>query len=182
MKVILQTERLFLRELVEGDIPDLKEILQDRRVMYAYGHDFSDADVRAWYERQQRRYAALGFGLWAAVEKDSGAVVGQAGLTMQPCEGAEVLEVGYLLKWKYWHRGYAREAARACRDYAFETLGTEKVFSIIRTDNLPSIRVAEGIGMRREREFMARYYAGDMRHYLYGVQRGEQAGNVANGV
>ena len=44
MKVILQTERLFLRELVEGDIPDLKEILQDRRVMYAYGHDFSDAD------------------------------------------------------------------------------------------------------------------------------------------
>ena len=116
------------------------------------------------------------------MEKDSGAVVGQAGLTMQPCEGAEVLEVGYLLKWKYWHRGYAREAARACRDYAFETLGAEKVFSIIRTDNLPSIRVAEGIGMRRERGFMARYYAGDMRHYLYGVQRGEQAENVANGV
>ena len=54
------------------------------------------------------------------------------------------------------------------RDYAFETLGAEKVFSIIRTDNLPSIRVAEGIGMRREREFMARYYAVDMRHYLYG--------------
>ena len=61
MRVILQTERLILRELEEGDIPDLREMLQDRRVMYAYGHDFSDEDVRAWYERQQRRYATLGF-------------------------------------------------------------------------------------------------------------------------
>ncbi len=75
MRVILQTERLLLRELEEGDIPDLREMLQDRRVMYAYGHDFSDEDVRAWYERQQRRYATLGFGLWAAVERAGGEVV-----------------------------------------------------------------------------------------------------------
>ena len=73
--------------------------------MYAYDHDFSDADVRAWLERQQRRYATLGFGLWAAIELDSGAMVGEAGLTMLPCEGQEVLEVGYQLKWKHWHKG-----------------------------------------------------------------------------
>ncbi len=173
MRVILQTERLLLRELEEGDIPDLREMLQDRRVMYAYGHDFSDEDVRAWYERQQRRYATLGFGLWAAVERAGGEMVGQAGLTIQLCEGREVLEAGYLLKRRYWHRGYAREAARACRDYAFETLGADEVFSIIRTDNFPSIRVAESVGMRRIKEFTTRYYAGDMRHYLYGVKQAE---------
>ena len=173
MKEILRTDRLLLRELTEGDLDDLRELLQDRRVMYAYDHDFSDADVRAWLERQQRRCATLGFGLWAAVELDSGAMVGEAGLTMQPCEGQEVLEVGYQLKWKHWHKGYAREAARACRDYAFATLGAEAVYAIIRTDNISSIRVAEALGMRREKEFTARYFAGDMRHYLYCVRKGK---------
>ena len=173
MKEILRTDRLLLRELTEDDLKGLRELLQDRRVMYAYDHDFSEADVRAWLERQQRRYATLGFGLWAAVELDSGAMVGEAGLTMQPCEGQEVLEVGYQLKWKHWHKGYAREAARACRDYAFATLGAEAVYAIIRTDNLSSIRVAEALGMRREKEFTARYFAGDMRHYLYCVRKGK---------
>ena len=55
MKEILRTDRLLLRELTEDDLDDLRELLQDRRVMYAYDHDFSDADVRAWLERQQRR-------------------------------------------------------------------------------------------------------------------------------
>ena len=100
-------------------------------------------------------------------------MVGEAGLTMQPCEGQEMLEVGYQLKWKHWHKGYAREAARACRDYAFATLGAEAVYAIIRTDNLSSIRVAEALGMRREKEFTARYFAGDMRHYLYCVRKGK---------
>ncbi len=173
MKEILRTDRLLLRELTQGDLDDLRELLQDRRVMYAYDHDFSEADVRAWLERQQRRYATLGFGLWAAIELDSGAMVGEAGLTLQPCEGQEVLEVGYHLKWEHWHKGYAREAARACRDYAFATLGAEAVYAIIRTDNLSSIRVAETLGMRREKEFTTRYFAGDMRHYLYCVRKGK---------
>ena len=173
MKEILRTDRLLLRELTQGDLDDLRELLQDRRVMYAYDHDFSEADVRAWLERQQRRYATLGFGLWAAIELDSGAMVGEAGLTLQPCEGQGVLEVGYHLKWEHWHKGYAREAARACRDYAFATLGAEAVYAIIRTDNLSSIRVAETLGMRREKEFTTRYFAGDMRHYLYCVRKGK---------
>ena len=49
-------------------------------------------------------------------------MIGQCGLTWQEADGRTVLEVGYLFSQAYWHRGYATEAARACRDFAFDTL------------------------------------------------------------
>lgn len=85
--------------------------------------------------RQRLRYEKYGFGLWAAVLQTSGEIVGQAGLTLQPCEGETLLEIGYLLKRRFWGRGYAREAANACKEYAFERLGAEKVYSIIKVEN-----------------------------------------------
>ena len=54
--------------------------------------------------------------------------------------------------------------------YAFEVLKQDKVCSVIKVDNTSSIRVAESIGMRKEDTFIARYYNGDMLHYLYSVQ------------
>lgn len=169
MQEILRTRRLLLREMTEGDLPDLKEVLQDPEVMTAYEHSFSDRDVAEWLARQRERYRRDGFGLWAVVLRSTGEMVGQAGITWQDCEGQPVLEVGYLLKKRFWHQGYASEAAQACRDYAFRVLGAEKVSSIIKTDNLASIRVAQRNGMRREKEFTARYYNGPVPHYLYTV-------------
>lgn len=109
--------------MTQQDLPDLEEMLLDPAVMYAYEHTFTQQEVREWLERQQQRYLRDGFGLWAVVYRRTGEMVGQAGLTMQDCQGAAVPEVGYLLKRRFWVRGYAREAALACRDYAFEVLG-----------------------------------------------------------
>lgn len=173
-KEILRTGRLALREMTEDDLGDLREILQDPEVMYAYEHDFSEEDVRKWLSRQQDRYRKDGFGLWAVTLRATGEMVGQAGLTWQDCEGEPVLEVGYLLKKRFWHQGYASEAARACRDYAFCALGAEKVSSCIKTDNFPSIRVAEAAGMRREKTYTAHYYNGPMTHYLYSVWKDDK--------
>lgn len=172
--MILDTARLILREMDASDLEDLSRILQDPEVMYAYGHDFSDADVAAWLDRQRARYASYGFGLWAAVLKETGEMAGQAGLTIQPYEDEEVLEIGYLFKRRFWHNGYAREAAGGCKRYAFTVLGAQKVCSIIKTDNLPSIRVARAIGMTLEKEFTARYYGGDTPHFLFSVSRPER--------
>ena len=169
MKEILRTRRLLLREMTEGDIPDLEEMLLDPEVMYAYPHTFTKEDVENRLARQQQRYRQDGFGLWAVVLRSTGEMVGQAGLTWQDCEGQPVLEVGYLLKKRFWHQGYASEAARACRDYAFRVLGAEKVSSIIKTDNLASIRVAQRNGMAREKAFPAHYYNVPVPHYLYTV-------------
>lgn len=129
-KTILETERLLLREMGDKDFPALCRMLQDPAVMYAYEHAFSDEEAWEWLRRQQERYARDGIGLWAAVEKSSGKMVGQCGLTWQDRgQGDLVMEVGYLLEKAVWHRGYATEAAQACRNYAFQKLGQREVFS-----------------------------------------------------
>ena len=62
--MILETERLTLREMEQKDFQDLAEILQNPNVMYAYEHDFSETDVQEWLDRQIGRYRKYGFGWW----------------------------------------------------------------------------------------------------------------------
>ena len=169
--MILETERLYLREMNQNDFGDLAEILQNPKVMYAYEHDFSDNDVQEWLDRQIERYKKYSFGLWAVTLKNTDEMIGQAGLTIQPYKGIEVLEIGYLLKENFWHKGYASEAASGCKKYAFERLNRDKVYSIIKSDNYSSMKVAESIGMKKEDEFVTQYYNGDMLHFLYSVHR-----------
>lgn len=91
-------------------------------------------------------------------------MIGQAGPTIQPYKDIEVLEIGYLLKESFWHNGYASEASSGCKKYAFKQLNRNKVYSIIKSDNHSSMKVAESIGMKKEDEFFTQYYNGDMLH------------------
>lgn len=150
-----------------ADYPALSEILQDGEVMYAYNGAFSDEEMAEWLERQMRRYAEYGFGLWAVVLRETEEMIGQCGLTMQTWKESELLEVGYLLQRRHWHRGYASEAARGCMDYAYSTLHADEVCSIIRDTNIPSQRVAERNGMTRTDTWTKHYRGVDMPHYLY---------------
>lgn len=139
--MILETERLYFREMNQNDYGDLAEILQNPKVIYAYEHDFSDNDVQEWLDRQVERYKKYGFGLWAVILKNTDEMIGQAGLTIQPYKDKEVLEIGYLLKESFWHNGYASEAASGCKRYAFEQLNRDKVYSMIETYlNLPTAK------------------------------------------
>ena len=101
--MLLETERLSLRRLTQDDFEALRLILQDPEVMYAYEGAFSDTEVREWLDRQLARYEMWDFGLWAVVLKESGQVIGQCGLTMQPWKDREVLEIGYLFRRSCWH-------------------------------------------------------------------------------
>ena len=169
---ILETKRLYLRQMDEGDFPDLCKMLQDEEVMYAYAHAFPDEEAREWLNRQMDRYRRYGFGLWAAVDKESGEMVGQIGLTLQDWDGRMAPEVGYLLKRRFWGRGYATEGARGCMDYAFGTLGLDWVCSIIRDNNAPSQAVARRNGLRPEGHLVKHYYGMDMPHTVWGAGRG----------
>ena len=120
--MILETERLYLREMNQSDFDSLCSILQDEDTMYAYEGAFSDDEVQEWLDKQIFRYQKWNFGLWAVILKETNEMIGQCGLTMQPWKDKEVLEIGYLLARPYWHKGYAIEAAKACKTYAFEIL------------------------------------------------------------
>ena len=169
--MILETERLYLRKLTPADRAALCETLQDKEAMYTYEHAFSDEEADAWLARQTARYREDGFGLWAVIRKEDGALLGQCGTTMQDIHGDRVPEIGYLLARRYWHMGYATEAARACKQYAFETLGLPAVYSIIRENNLPSRRVAERNGMRVVGTLVKHYYGFAMPHLVYRVEK-----------
>lgn len=160
--MILETERLMLREMTQSDFDDLAEMLCDPEVMYAYERDFSDEDVRQWLDNQLSRYKKYGFGMWSVILKQSGNMIGQAGITMQPYKDGELHEIGYLFKKAFWHNGYATEAARALKKYAFQTLKLDEIFSTIRTNNYPSIAVAKRNGMECIDCYVKYYYGKEM--------------------
>ena len=179
MKKILETERLILRELEkdnEKDYNGLCSILQDKETMYAYEHAFSDEEVSQWFNKQINRYETYGFGLWACILKENNEFIGQCGLTMQKIDkkihnSDEVLEIGYLFNKNYWHKGFAIEAASACKDYAFNVLNAKRVYSIIRDNNTASKNVAIRNNMKIIDNIIKYYYNIYMPHYIFCVEK-----------
>lgn len=169
--MILETERSYLREMNQADFNSLCKILQDEETMYAYEGTFSDKEVQEWLERQLSRYQKWNFGLWAVILKETHEMIGQCGLTMQPWKDTEVLEIGYLFNRSYWHKGYATEAAKACKKYAFDVLKADEVCSIIRDTNIASQNVAVRNGMTVTDSWDKHYRGVDMPHERYVVKR-----------
>lgn len=166
--MVLETERLYLREMTQADYEALCRIMQDEAVMRpAYESAFRGDEVQGWLDRHIARYEKLGFGLWAVVLKETGAMIGQCGLTLQSWEDEEVLEIGYLFERRHWHKGYAAEAAAGCKKYAFEVLGAHEVCSIIRNTNTAAQNVAIRNGMVKTDEGVKNFRGIDMLFYRY---------------
>jgi [ribosomal protein S5]-alanine N-acetyltransferase len=161
--VILETPRLILRRHVMGDADALEAVLGDPVAMEFYPAALNRQGVEEWIGRNVERYEREGFGKWAMVIKSTGEVAGTCGCVLQEVEGRNEIEVGYNLRRDVWGNGYATEAARACTDYAFRELGAIRVISMIRPENLRSVRVAEKNGMVCEKIILWR----DYNHCIY---------------
>ncbi len=168
---MIETKRCWIRPMTLADQEAIARILQDPIVMTAYEHAFSDDEVSEWINKQLRRYAQDGFGLWAVIRKSDAALIGQCGITLQDCNGCTVHEVGYLFAREYWHQGYATEAAAACCSYAFDVLECREVYAIIREGNTASQAVAKRLGMQAKTHLIKHYYGMDMPHTAYCVQK-----------
>lgn len=168
---VLETPRLLLRKMRRSDIDALSAIMQDERVMYAYNGAFNDEETAMWLERQLQRYEMFGFGLWAATLKETGEMIGQCGITMQPYQAGLVPEIGYLFAFRHWHKGYATEAAAACKEYGFDVLLFDALYSIIRDTNVASQNVALRNGMRPIDKVVKHYRGVEMPHIVFCVQK-----------
>lgn len=169
--MILSTERLYLREMTQADYQALSKILQDEETMYAYNGAFSPEETQDWLDNQLSRYRKYGFGLWAVVLKETDEMIGQCGITMQQWKDSQLLEIGYLFQKAYWHNGYATEAAKACKEYAFTKLNADEICSIIRDTNIASQNVALRNGMTKTDNWIKHYKGVDMPHYLFTIKR-----------
>ena len=146
--------------------------------MYAYEHAYSDDEVWEGIETQFQRYEEHGFGVWAVILKGSEELIGQCGLSMQPCGERDVLEIGYIFQKNQWHKGYATEAAVACREYAFEKLNADEVFSLIRDTNTASQNVAKRNGMSVCGKYIKHYRGVEMPHYIFSVKKDRLIDNL----
>ncbi|MGN0638629.1 MAG: GNAT family N-acetyltransferase [Huintestinicola sp.] len=168
--MMLETERLILREMCMSDLAAMYAVLGDSDIMRHYPYTFDEERVRGWIEKNIRRYEIFGFGLWAVVLKESWEVIGDCGVTMQCINGIIRPEIGYHIAKRSQRQGYAREAARRCRDWAFENTPFNILYSYMKKDNIPSAAVARANGMRLIEEFTD---GENEVTAVYGVTRGE---------
>ena len=145
---IIETERLYLRELRIEDTTELAKVLSDPESMQFYPHPFRAEEVKKWIQWNIENYEKYKHGLWAVLLKKDEALIGDCGITMQNIEDEIVPEIGFHIIKDYCNRGFATEAALACKEYAFSVLHYPQIFSYTTLRNVPSQKVAEKIGMR----------------------------------
>lgn len=164
--VIVETERLILRHFHAFDGEAMERVFGDAEVMRFGPGVQTPRWVRDWLRGRMEDYRELGFGPWAVAAKDGREVIGYCGLFHFPdVAGRPEIELGYRLARPFWGRGYATEAARAARDYGFGVLCLPRLIALIDPQNVASIRVAEKVGMRHERDVMMEGYSHPDRVY-----------------
>lgn len=169
MKKIVMNERIYLREMTVKDTKQVAAILKDPETMYAFENPYSDEDVTKWIEENIKSYAQHGFGIWAVINQKNGKFIGQCGIVYSEVTGQLLLEVGYLINKKFWNQGYANEASALCIQYAKDVLHAERICSIVRGTNIPSIKVAEHNKMKIIKEFDKNYSGTPVKHYVYSL-------------
>jgi RimJ/RimL family protein N-acetyltransferase len=148
------TDRLVLRRSRPEDAEAISAYRSDPEVHRFQGWDRTDPDgVREEIEEMAARAPGEPGG-WVqlSVEGRAGGLVGDVGLSTAEGEPG-VIKVGYTIAPERQRRGYATEAVSALVGYAFDTLGAEVVRAYASAENLPSIRVAEKVGMRLVERF-----------------------------
>ncbi|MBM7572400.1 GNAT family N-acetyltransferase [Aquibacillus albus] len=150
----IETERLRLRDMKENDKDNLLEIFSDPIAMKYYPSTKNEEETVRWITWTRNNYRKFGVGLWVVEDKDTGKFLGQCGIVPQKIDGEVQMEIGYSFLREVWGRGFATEAARACKEYGIGTLELTRIISLIDPENTASIKVANRIGMVFEKNIM----------------------------
>ena len=144
------TERLVLRPFVEADLDAWAEIVADEETTEFIGGTKSREEAWRQIAMYLGHWTLRGYGQWAVEVKRTGRVIGRAGAWFP--EGWPELEIGWTLARDVWGEGYATEAGQAAMAWAFESLGLERVASVVDVDNARSRAVAVRLGMSLDYE------------------------------
>jgi RimJ/RimL family protein N-acetyltransferase len=150
--IVLETERLALREATEEDDAFFLALLNDPdwiRYIGDRGVRTPDDARRYVSEKLTTSYRRHGFGLYVVVLKSTGAPTGICGLIRR--ETLEDVDVGFAMLPAYRGSGYALEATRAVLHHGRSAFALRRIVAITIPDNRGSIRVLEGAGMTFER-------------------------------
>lgn len=149
---ILETKRCRVREMTVEDVDDFYRIYAEPSITEYMEDLFEDRDEEIAYTKDyiEKVYAFYNYGMWTILEKESGAVIGRAGITWR--EGYDVPELGFVIGAPWQRRGYAFEVCEAILLYAKEELLMEQVQALVRTENEKSLRLCEKLGFTQDKE------------------------------
>jgi RimJ/RimL family protein N-acetyltransferase len=168
---VLETEQLRLRSWREEDLPAFAGFWADEDTARFLGG--TCARPQSW--RIMAMYAGhwvlRGYGMWAIEEKATGQLAGYCG-PWNP-EGWPEQEIGWGLVKAFHGRGYATEAARRARDFAYRELGWPTAVSYIAAENAASQGVAKRLGATFES-------TGDLLGTPVGIYRHPAPGALSN--
>ena len=149
----LRTERLVLEPLVPEDVEHYAALFADPDVVRFIGDGTVSMreESAEWLERTLRRNAVEGWDM-RTVRLLDGTFVGRCGIAVHDLDHGDEREVGYMLAREHCGRGYGTEAASAVRDHALRT--HRRLIALVANGSEASVRVAEKLGMRFEREVL----------------------------
>jgi RimJ/RimL family protein N-acetyltransferase len=156
------------RELdLVADLDFVAAMIAHPDVMRFWPRTYSRDEAVDWIKRQQGRYQQYGYGYWLTLDRATGEPVGQIGVVPQTVDAEDEVGLGWIIHRPFWRRGYASEAGRACLAWAFEHTDADRVIALVRPDNMPSIGVAEKLGMKCD----GRTHYHDFEHLIYASRR-----------
>ncbi len=147
---ILETARCVIRETVPEDVEAFYRIYNDPAITKYMEGLYPDVEEEKQYIREyiDKIYTFYGFGVWTIIERESGAIIGRAGISYR--EGYEDPELGFIIGVPWQRKGYAYEVCRAILAYGWVALEFEQVQALVEPDNIPSIKLCERLGFREK--------------------------------
>lgn len=157
---ILETSRLLIRELLSEDEQGMYALDSNPKVHVHLGNNpvTSMEITRELIAGVRQQYMDYGVGRWAMLEKKTNEFIGWSGFkrNLEPVNGvSHFLDIGYRLREKFWGRGYAFEAAKACMDYAFANWDEKTIYGMAMQTNTASIKILnQKLGMQQTGTFL----------------------------
>ena len=147
---VLETEHLLVRETTVEDVDTFYELYRDSEITEYMEPLFLDPEEERAYQAMYIRniYGLYGYGVWTVIEKESGGIVGRAGVA--PREGCEEPELGFVIGREWQRKGYAYEVCKAILDYMKTAFSIDRVIAVVHQDNQASIGLCEKLGFAME--------------------------------
>lgn len=144
--IIMETARCMIRETTVEDVDTFYRIYEEPSITYYMEKLFEDIEDERQYAREYIRqvYGFYGYGLWSVIHKESGSVIGRAGLSWR--EGFGIPELGFVIAVPYQGKGYAYEVCAAILRYGKEELQFDKVQALIEKENRASVNLCRKLG------------------------------------
>lgn len=146
--IVLETERLILREISFKDFQELSKILQNPKVMLPWNELFTNQELKHWIADNIRQYKRYRTGYLAVIKKSDLSFIGIIGVVKLHIENAKFYELGYVLKEEYRGKGYATESIKRCINYASQNLDIREIYLCTNISNRRSQRLTNSLGFK----------------------------------